>query len=327
MFNLLLKYKLWKYHQYNFGLRVRDPLAEHFQAGDGRMEKRLGAAPPNIRENGDWDIDIPPGEPQFKEGFESWSCVLFSMFDAIETITFAKYGIRENWSDRSLVNAAEVQKGYGTYFSNGPDAVRKVGLIPESKWPFDAPYTWEHYTAPLTWEALLIGERSKNIYRVSNEFIDISNKEKRTETMKRSPLQVAVQPWFKNAVGTYYSKPGAAYTHAVLLYKTLTSGKTMILDHYKVNNEYIKTLREDYQFHKWALAYYVDKMDPMRAIKSKTSPHVYAIMPDGSKSRFLTWGSYTSALAAQAITPFVEIDEAELAKYPDGKAWALIPED
>jgi len=196
----------------NYGLKIEEQKPEDYVFG--------GASPVPfdiLQPNGDWTDYTPEKELQSPNGFESYACATFATLNAIETLIFKQYGIKENFSDRFLAAASGTKEG-----GNSPHVVaeyiRKVGLILEGEYPYTKDIdTFQKYYGPIP----------PKLYEIAREFLDKYDflheyvtpiAPSIEEALTSSPLGVSVYAWvFKD--GKYIHPQGVTDNHWVLMTK------------------------------------------------------------------------------------------------------------
>jgi hypothetical protein len=162
--------------------------------------------------SGDWTPFLPPPERQSGRKMESMSCTSFGVLNAIETIIFAKYRIRVNYSDRFLAKCSGTTKS-GNNIDNVIDTLRKVsGVVSEEKWPTDwENFTWEDYFSEIPKIVLDDGRLWVDEWEIGRENVP-NNKELRLRAFKKSPPIVSGYAWYmENGLYRSYGKANHCY--------------------------------------------------------------------------------------------------------------------
>lgn len=162
----------------------------------------------------DWRPYYDKPEHQFKNGFESMSCVPFNSNEAMEAYAYKTLGVRFNASDRygAWVGGTTQQ---GTSPKKFAENTRSYGgLIPEATLPFTEDITsFNQWKSGVTLMHCAAGVRWLRMYEVNywwlwQEGEKVENKPAiLLDAMKISPVCASVQAWSFN--GKYYVKTGS----------------------------------------------------------------------------------------------------------------------
>lgn len=234
-----------------------------------------GIYDPILIEDGVWDPYLVEREMQIGLYFDTYNCVAESATNKLEIIF--KYWIANNllslddikwltandylknseinFSARFVGSLAGTKVGVGNSVSKVGDTISDYGLIPESRWPFDLRdrdpkknNAVEYYKQPPQ-ELIDLGKEFVKRFKISWEYVWVSDS---AEALKRSPIQVLVNAWYKNSEGLYYN-PSTFTNHAVV--KKRPTGK-QIFDSY---DPYEKQLVDDYYYYPSGIKFTITK--------------------------------------------------------------------
>lgn len=169
---------------------------------------------PIVKDDGNWESQIPVVEKQNKGKFETYNCTGFNTLNAIEILMSYKFGGTYNYSDRWLgIIAGTKEPG------NDPqvvcEAIRKYGLIPDEMLPFsdDLQTIGEYYSFKDGDKEACYAEGKKWLEKYefkhawvckdSQPFDEKLNNIK--VALKSSPLGIAVYAWASDARDVYIS--------------------------------------------------------------------------------------------------------------------------
>lgn len=185
---------------------------------------------------GDWTPYLPPEERQSNRRVETMSCTCFGFYNVVETIIFAKYGIRVNYSDRYLSKCAGTTRN-GNSMDSVIETARKIsGSVLEEKWPFNEDMDWSEYFADIPKAVLDDGRLWINEWEIGYENVP-QNKSLMKQALTYSPLYVAGYAWYSE--GGVYKSYGRA-NHAFMVHKIDTA-----FDSYE---PFVKNLDTNYKF-------------------------------------------------------------------------------
>lgn len=172
---------------------------------------------PAIKEDSNWEDQIPTVEKQNKGIFETYNCTGFNTLNSLEILMKYKFGGDYNYSDRWLGIIAGT-KAPGNDPHAVSEAIRKYGLIPEAMLPFsdDLKNEGEYYSFKgLTKDEIEVcyaeGRKWLEqydfkhawVYKDSQPFDEKLNNMK--VGLKSSPLGIAVYAWASDARDVYIS--------------------------------------------------------------------------------------------------------------------------
>jgi len=295
----------------------------------------IAGASPIVHEvrriNGDWRDYATDFELQRQNGFEAMNCVTQSVINSVQTqlnwmlITkklpdkirdfLYKSGFivnnRVQLSKKFIAILSETTKR-GNYFTKVAQTVREVGVIPETMLPISGS-TWDEFydEGQITEEmrdfgkALFDKDDPNALFTLQYEWVITPNTTGTTEVKKRLLLHE-----LKHAP-LLIAKAG----HATLKILGVNKVKWQILDSYK---PFIKDRAWAYDSF-WIMKVVVNinrdkNYNPMKLIKSVSSPHVYLISGDNSKKIMVVDNPTLDALEQ----PYDVVAEEELERYEDG---------
>jgi hypothetical protein len=312
------------YKKINYGYIPDKKDKRDFKFGDGQLGAKLGGDE-IINSSGNYDNFLPVFEPQSSPYFDTMNCWTFGTLNCLETIHKCKYGEEKNWSDRE-VNIGAGGTTNGGSPRNAIEFARTKGLIPEEMLPFsnDLKSWWQYHSPyPLPKKYLDKGSEWLQEYGVAYEYVKTqygwmariknlfrgSNQDIIKEALKHSPLGVSVLAWqFRN--GKAYKYSYQSDNHWIMLYGYVDGEYWKLYDHY--NNMYIKA-EWNYPFG-FIMRYSLKKLneEPMRTIKKKDDPKVYAVSGDNKSIIWIEGGdSYGELIRAGFITPCTEVDNLD----------------
>lgn len=201
------------------------------EISDGYIEKPIeerayiyGASPiPDVivKEDGQWDDDLPEGEPQ-KKSFETWGCTVFDGNNQIEIQESGVYGRKNNHSDRAGYIMAKISPP-GADPHDIYEMMRKKGLLDESDLPWSSEITnLKQYALPKPLPRELLNKAyiwvQNNFFK--HEYLPVASgnlisNETMMSALKRSVLAVAVYAWAYD--GEKYVRAGRD-THWTVVY-------------------------------------------------------------------------------------------------------------
>lgn len=327
MFNILNIVKKFFGLPVSYGLKLSPPKAEDYRFGDGKADLKLGAKQEVIKASGQWTDVLPETEVQKKGVLDTMGCVSFSALNSIELLARVKYGERWNKSDRFLAKVSNTTRSGNLFYRVG-DALRKHGAVDENVWPFVEPFTWLEYYKEIPEPVLLKGKDFLSKYKIAYDWVDYFKPEDAMEALRYAPLQVAVEAWNRRVVDgeeIFYFSSRPNYNHAVTLVGYVEGKYWLIFDHY--DSPFVKKVAWNSQFYRYMLRYSLEKVEDgdeiMQTIKSKKKSHIYVLLPDGSKSRILSWSTYTEGLKTKMFEPYIEVEDDTLDFYPNSKSFLL----
>lgn len=193
-----------------------------------------------IRPDGDWTDDLPIKEIQNLNQIEPYACVIFTLLNCVETLIYAKYNLVRNYSDRFLATVVDT-KGGGCSPQRACEFLRKIGVVPQDIWPFDATVDTEdkffQKLAPKLYEIAL---DFKKEWEFLHDYVKPITDENISNALKSSPLMISVPAWSQNDQGKYYRPEGATDNHATTLFCQRPGEFRRVFDSY--DNPYIKDI-------------------------------------------------------------------------------------
>jgi len=272
----------------NLGL-IYEPISpEDYALGSVELGREV------VLPSGDWTLYLPTGEEQQLAGMETMSCVSQSACKNIEMIM--------NWMiDNNKISTANLiwlkNNGYidglghpnfsgrfvakmsgttanGNSLKNVAETIRKIGLVPESKWPFTAGMTWSEYYKYPSGEVIKLGRDFLERFQINYEVVPESQTK---EGLKYSPLQSAVHAWNGRDADNVYVRCDGSLNHAISIFKRDTL--IWIFDHYKLFNSFIKKLADNFNMMDYSYRYLVTEKAPQTPPPSPYSDDVVFVTP------------------------------------------------
>lgn len=152
-----------------------------------------------ILPNGDWQPFLQELELQFNRNFDSWSCTNFAFTHCLTAIKFAKYGLKDNLSERFNAVMSGTKPGVGNGIKNPAESARKDGMVKQESYPFTPDLNeTEYFKYPpqiVLGEGIHWLEEHSPGYEWVQKDLFFSKKfdlDKAKEALKYSPLQTAV---------------------------------------------------------------------------------------------------------------------------------------
>lgn len=202
----------------------------------------FGASLPfeQLQFDGDWTVFLPMTEFQDLNGIEPYACVTFTILNCVEILIKRKYGLDVNYSDRFLAYASGTKEG-----GNSPHIVceflRKIGVVTEDKWPFNADITsFEKFYEPLPPKLYELARDFTEQWDFRHEFVQ-NDDASISKALQCSPLLVSVSAWYQNEDGLFYRPEGIVDNHATTLVYERQNEFRRVFDSY--DKPYIKDLR------------------------------------------------------------------------------------
>jgi len=242
-----------------------------------------------IKNNGQWDNELPEDEMQKKNKVESMNCTNYGTENCIKIIKKAKYGINWDGSERYLGITSNT-----THSGNSPQKVaeniRKVsGCIPEIELPFDKTITsWTKYYSPkpMTKKYLALGKEWMRQWDFKHEYVfsyirtsPITRQQAMMKELKYSPLGASVMAW-KYRNGMYYKNYSDRDNHWICIYGYLKDKYWKIFDSYDKTR---KKLEWNYNFN-FAKRYYLkrkEKYMPLKIVREIGTDEVFVEIGGG----------------------------------------------
>ncbi len=236
----------------NYGFIPDKIEADHYVLGAENLPLEV------LQPDGNWLPFIPTFEPQFRN-FETYNCTAFNTLKCIQALLKRKYGIDVNYSDRWVgFLAGTTSKGNSPHVV--AETIRKIGLVPEFRLPFEDVSTIEEYYSlkGADEESLtIISEAWLKAWDFKHEWVfegDQLTKEQKIQMMiaalKSSPLGVSVQAWpTKGDDGKFHSAPEVNPNHWTCLIVGYKEGEHWeVFDSYIDDGQPFKKLAWDYDF-------------------------------------------------------------------------------
>ena len=173
---------------------------------------------------------VPRGERQIK-GFDVFGCVTFSYLNALEILYHRIKGKVINFSDRWLYIISGTTEN-GNNQQTVAEAARKNGLINEADLPCVG-NSQEEYADP----KIITDELREKAKEFLIETIPLhdwipSDKHGLLNALGWSPLSIAVEAWYRDENGYYFSPQNTLPNHATTLIDFSLNDYFLILDSY-----------------------------------------------------------------------------------------------
>lgn len=181
----------------NYGLKLntqKDPRG--YVLGGGNVPFEV------LQPDGDWQNFLPQKEAQNLNGVEPYACVSYTILNCVEMLIKRKYGLDRNYSDRFLAFVSGTPERMGNDPHDVCEFLRKLGVVPEELWPFDAK-TFDEYYKPIPQELYDIAKEFTEEWEFLHEYVPETHAEI-SKALTSSPLLISVPAWFKNEDGLYY---------------------------------------------------------------------------------------------------------------------------
>ena len=195
-----------------YGLKLDTIEPEHYMLGSN------SPIPLDVLQvDKDWSEFLPTEEPQNLNGIEPYACVTFTILNCVEILIKRKYGIEVNFSDRFLAEISGTKEG-----GNSPQVVceflRKIGVVPESMWPFDTLIkSFEDFYAPLPPSLVKLAKEFTDTWDFKHEFVPATH-EDISAALQCSPLLISVSAWhLDDETQLFYRPAGSIDNHATTL--------------------------------------------------------------------------------------------------------------
>lgn len=196
----------------SYGLKFDTPDPKHYVFGRSSLPFTV------LQSDCDWQNSLPTKEFQSKLGKESYACVIFSILHCLQILIKRKYGLERNYAEAFLAELAHTRENQGSSPQDACDLLLKMGVPPESDFPFD---DWLQNGAKITDAVYKIALEINKEFDIGHEFVELNN-EAITLALTSSPLLISVFAWVKNDKGYYYRPEGASDIHAtVLIYQRI----------------------------------------------------------------------------------------------------------
>jgi len=268
---------------------IYEPIAdEDWVLGDASFGREV------VIPSGDWTPYLPTGEEQQLAGMETMSCVSQSACKNIEMIMdwmidSNKISIKNlkwlkdngyidgqghpNFSGRFVAKMSGTTAN-GNSLKNVAETIRKIGLVPESVWPFVAGMTWAEYYKYPSSEAIKLGREFLARFQINYEVVPESQTK---EGLKYSPLQSAVHAWNGRDTNNVYVRCAGSLNHAISIFKR--DALIWIFDHYKLFDSFIKKLADNFNMMDYSYRYLITEKNPETPAPSPYPDNVSFITP------------------------------------------------
>lgn len=190
------------------GLIISYPKPTDYIAGG---ETRIRGGYKNI--SGDWSNLMNKGEAQSNIFFDTQSCTTFSALNVVEALMkmlpqeakneLFKLGFNQNFEcSKRFTAITSGTTRQGNTYNNVAEAIRTIGVIPESDLPFGGSNFDEYHNPAVITQAMREkGKKVLNIVEFIYDWLFINNdptlsldeKIKLEEGLKYSPIQIAIQ--------------------------------------------------------------------------------------------------------------------------------------
>lgn len=295
-------------------------LIQEFQSPNDYVSGSSPLVPVVLMPSGDWTPFISTGEPQSKP-FETYNCTAFSYTNLVETtINFyiatgtikpaflaflQQYGYLDpdgkvNFSERALGSMSGTTSN-GNRLGTVAETARKMGLAPNSLYPFGGANIDQYYQKPPQ-NVLDVAKRLLDFIDLPYEWLANNTEPERKEALTHCPLYVALctcNPWFDNkSTDIPWCHAGSVTNHCVCLLKDQEVGDSYF--------PYVKNLSSDYTI-PWSMKVYVQqKENPMIVYKKK-----------GSATLYFACGNVLIAFATNYQDYLVDFKDATIVELPD----------
>lgn len=204
---------------HNYGLRL-DPIV----VGKDYVLGSYGAIGGEVLQpDGQWDAFLPPDEFQNLNGIEPFACASFGTLNGLEVLFKRVFNLPKNYSDRFLAKASGT-----TAAGNSPqavaEAIRKLGLVTQETWPFDATITsFDKFYAEVPRNVYALATAFFAEFEFLHEYVPCTPQAMK-EALKYSPLGMSVYGWYmdlnsNSPTFNLYIKPqGVVDNHWVMCY-------------------------------------------------------------------------------------------------------------
>mgnify|MGYP001577336150 CR=1 FL=1 len=166
-----------------------------------------------VRPDGQWEpVEF---ERQFRDSFDSYSCVSFGRNNQEEVYLKNRYGLDRNFSDRAMAKMSDTQPN-GNTPQKVYEARRKQGYLYENEWPWpDTVVTWAEYMKEIPSNLMNLAKGYSYEWRFWHDYVP-TNPASMKEALKYSPIGVSNNLWQKED-GTYYKPDGLQDSHWALV--------------------------------------------------------------------------------------------------------------
>jgi len=242
---------------------------QNWVAGDGNFGATV------LKLDGQYDAFLPPFEAQSKNGIETYHCTCYGTENAIQTILKAKYGLFEEYSERYCGINGGINISYGGSPHNVAEGIRKHGMLPYNKLPFDDSIkSAQQFNSPKPLPAVLLreGEKWLDEYNFKHQWVSNLSKEGMKQALTVSPLGVGVAAWYYNSSkGVFYKPSYARDNHWVMIYGYVDGQYWKVYDSYHQEH---KKLDWNYPF-AFAKVYGIEKKTMSEEQQRKAGEDIY----------------------------------------------------
>lgn len=196
-----------------------------------------------LQPTGQWDDFLPEYEPQFGDGWDTYSCTVWGTLNAIEILDRRLFDKCSNYSERFICNIVPVRPpGSDPYLI--AEAIRKNGLIEQDLLPMTTSFEGFIIPTPVSDDFLSKGKEWLNDYEFCHEEVWSGNPAREAkedlliECLQYSPIGVSVTAWnLEKGVYVDYGEPNNHW--CVLIGYQLSAGKIL----WKVFDSYDQTVK------------------------------------------------------------------------------------
>jgi len=327
----------------NFGL-IEDPRSEGEKQRDYIFGADNGISKVELYPNSNCNPFMPVGEKQHAFYFDSMGCVSFSYNNVIEATMNRKISLglitlenitwlndngyidengEFNSSDRWLALVSETTKS-GNYQWKVAEAVRKIGLIPESMFPFpkeysDPKFLWKDFYSGTTLEMYALAKEFTKRFDVNYEWVEAKH-DLMIAAMKYSAIQITCYAYSKiGSDGIYYNSPEAKRRNHAVVASNEEEAKNIrwLFDTYVDRNTdegYFKKMAWDYIFGSGLQVTVTElniKEDTMKLFKGVDKTEVYAVGKDNKLRHIINEATFNQGNEAGLWGGWDEIEEKE----------------
>ena len=194
----------------------------------------FGASRPILKEDGQYDNDLPKEEHQKSKYFDSFACTNYGVANAIETV--ARITLKVVWDKSDSFNAvgSGTVPGRGNSIGNACyDARKGHGMINQEDRPLPVDFRRNDFYAPLTQEQSNKGKEFLTEYNIEYERV-MGNQRSMMQALKHSPLIVGGYAWYQK--NGYYRSINRA-NHVFIVYGYVEGVYWKVFDSYPPYNK------------------------------------------------------------------------------------------
>ena len=193
----ILNWIIRLFKQRNKGFSERKTLkqikkdGDHYSANVGELGAKFGSKFKKVNPGGHWKNVKIKDEKQRNKFFDSFGCTVYANENIVQILIKFLYGIFEEYSERYNGVLANLKIGFGGSPHTAAETIRKQGLLPYEKLPFDESIknAYQYYTPkPMTQAFINEGKKWLDRFEYGHEwFWDFSHKNM-MKMLKYSPL-------------------------------------------------------------------------------------------------------------------------------------------